>query len=66
MAYREVVLDYFNSLAVIRKVGLYRSLYKTWKPYIKATRGNFDPRKLTFIELGLSFGRLRKAPWRKR
>ena len=66
MAYREVVLDYFTSLAVIRKVGLYRSLYRTWKPYIKAARGNFDARKLTFTELGLSFGALRKASWRKR
>ena len=66
MAYREVVLDYFTSLNVIRKEGLYRSLYKAWNPYVKATRGNFNPRKLTFTELGLSLGKLRKAAWRKR
>jgi hypothetical protein len=66
MAYREVVLDYFNSLETIRKVGLYRSLYQNWKPYLSATRRNFNPRVLTFTELALSFGQLRKAAWRVR
>jgi len=66
MAYREVILDYFSSLDTIRKVGLYRSLYTTWKPYLRATRRNFDPRVLTYTELALTFGKLRKAAWRMR
>ena len=66
MAYREVVLDYFQSLETIRREGLYRSLFRTWRPYMHALRRNFDPCHLTFTELALTFGRLGKATWRLR
>ncbi|MBN2491539.1 MAG: hypothetical protein JXQ29_11885 [Planctomycetes bacterium] len=66
MAYREVALDYFRSLEAIRREGLYRSVYRTWQPYLRATRRNLAPEKLTWTELALTFGRLRRAAWRLR
>lgn len=66
MAYREVVVDYFDALDSIRRDGLYRAMNRELSPYWAATRGNFDPRRLTFTELGLSAGRLRRATWRRR
>lgn len=66
MAYREVVVDYFDGLESIRKQGLYRFMYRTWRPYWKATHGNFDTRRVTWTEIALTFGKIKDAPWRVR
>ena len=66
IVYRELVGSYLDSLASIQKEGFVTALTKTVKPHRLAFRMNFAPRKLTFIELGLSMGKWKHAPWRLR
>ncbi len=66
MAYREIVQDYLEGLADVRRIGLYALIAKGLAPYAGATRANFHPMTLSITELILSFGLWRNAPWRAR
>ncbi len=61
---RDVFLDYQELLDGLSEKGLFRSLTETLGPHVRATQRNFAFEKLTWTEFALSFGRLRRAPWR--
>ncbi len=61
---RDVFLDYQSLLDELEEKGLFRALAETLHPHVRATQRNFSFERLTWTEIGLSFGKLRNARWR--
>jgi len=64
MLWRDVMVDYGMTLRRMHRQGFYGTLRRGLRPQLRSTRRLFAYRFVTFIEIGLSLGAWRKAPWR--
>jgi hypothetical protein len=62
----DVLVDYGDAVASIYRRGFFGSLHDFLRPHARGARSLFAYPFLTFTEIGLSFGRWRKADWRRR
>lgn len=61
----DVLGDYGRSVRRMRRLGFYGSLRKLLRPQTRSSTRLFAYAFLSYTEVGLSFGRWVKAPWRR-
>jgi hypothetical protein len=64
--WRELVASYLDSAREIQQRGFFATLHRALAPQTRGTRRSFDPRRVSWTEIALSFGSYRRASWRKR
>jgi hypothetical protein len=63
--WRELVQGYLDAAEDIRRRGFFATLHRALRPQTRGTARSFDPRRPSWTELALTFGRWRRASWRK-
>lgn len=61
-----VVMDYAGTARRMHRLGFHRALLRFFRPHTRAWVRIFGYGYLTWTEIGLSLGRWRTAPWRRR
>jgi hypothetical protein len=59
-----VITDYGSLLHDMATKGFWSSIAGSLQHQLRVTQNQFVPERVTWTEIALTFGRLRKAPWR--